>query len=163
MQYRAQLEYANRWLVFTVTDARAPFLEIQTLPPPEALLSAADNLSRVLVVDDNHDAANSLVMLLRCLGYDARAAYNGQEALDVAQEFVPRVVLLDLRLPIIDGYEVARRLRRGPLSASMLVAVSGLDGEETAARVRSAGFDCHLVKPVDPARLEKLLAAAIGC
>jgi CheY-like chemotaxis protein len=120
-------------------------------------------LSRVLVVDDNRDAANSLVMLLRCLGYDARAAYNGQEALDTAEEFAPRVVLLDLRLPVIDGYEVARRLRRGSHPLSMLVAVSGLDGDETAIRVRSAGFDCHLVKPVDPIRLEKLLASAVGC
>jgi CheY-like chemotaxis protein len=137
-------------------------LEIQTLPPPEALLPVTAGLSRILVVDDNHDAANSLVMLLRCLGYEARAAYDGQDALDAAEEFAPRIVLLDLRLPVIDGYEVARRLRRTSLPINMLVAVSGLDGEETAARVRSAGFDCHLVKPVDPVRLEKLLAAAVG-
>jgi CheY-like chemotaxis protein len=111
-------------------------------------------------VDDNRDAADSLVTLLRCLGYESRAAYNGEAALHVATEFAPGVVLLDLRLPGLSGYEVARRLRTGPLSASLIVAVTGMDGDETTARVKEAGFNCHLVKPVDPSRLEAMLAGA---
>lgn len=135
-------------------------MQAQTLASPP---SVAKIPQRVLVVDDNRDGANSLVMLLRCLGYDAQASYDGAAALAAAEAFEPSIVLLDLRLPVLDGFEVARRLRSGGQADCMLVAVSGLDSDEHAERVHAAGFDCHLVKPVDPTRLEAVLASAVQC
>lgn len=132
-------------------------METQTLPLGDLEHDAVHG-TRVLVVDDNRDAADSLVTLLRCLGYEARSAYSGEAALLLADDFHPGVVLLDLRLPGLSGYEVARRLRLGSHSASLIVAISGLDCDDTSARVKEAGFNCQFVKPVDPARIEALLA-----
>jgi len=114
---------------------------------------------RILVVDDNHDAADSLAMLLRSsTGSEIRTAYDGLEALAVADEFRPAVVLLDIGLPKADGHEVARRLRREPWGRSTcLIAVTGWSNESDRARSREAGFDHHLVKPLDPALLAQLL------
>jgi signal transduction histidine kinase/DNA-binding response OmpR family regulator len=105
---------------------------------------------RVLVVDDNADAAGTLAMLLRLGGHEVRVAHDGNAALEAARPFAPEVVLLDIGLPGLDGYEVARRMRSRPETAgALLVAVSGYGQEEDRRRSREAGFDHHLIKPVD--------------
>ena len=115
---------------------------------------------RMLIVDDNRDAADSLGMLLRTIGNEIRTAYDGLEALQVAGEFRPEVVLLDIGLPKIDGHEVAQRIRREPWGARVcLIAVTGWSDEADRARSRAAGFDHHLVKPLDTAHLAQLLSA----
>jgi two-component system CheB/CheR fusion protein len=118
---------------------------------------------RVLVVDDNVDAAESLAMLLRVEGHEVRTAHDGATALDAAQAYRPEVVLLDIGLPKMDGYEVAQRLRRLPDSKSALVvALTGYGQEEDRRRAEEAGFDVHLVKPVDLAVLYSLLGKRPG-
>src|SRR5262244_1265504 len=115
---------------------------------------------RMLIVDDNRDAADSLGMLLRTTGNEIRTAYDGLEALQVASEFRPEVVLLDIGLPKIDGHEVAQRIRREPWGGRVcLIAVTGWSDESDRARSRAAGFDHHLVKPLDTAHLAQLLSA----
>jgi CheY-like chemotaxis protein len=114
---------------------------------------------RILVVDDNHDAAESLAHLLRTLGHDVRSAYDATTALEAAHSFGPEVVVSDIGLPRMDGYELARRLREvSPLEELLLVAMSGYGQEEDLRRSREAGFDLHLVKPVDLERLQEFLA-----
>jgi CheY-like chemotaxis protein len=110
------------------------------------------------VVDDNHDVAKSLAMMLRLHGHEVRVAHDGFAALEIARTDRPDVVLLDLGMPGMDGYEVARRLRREPgLENALLAAVSGYGQEEDLRRTREAGFDDHLTKPVDMAQLQGLL------
>jgi CheY-like chemotaxis protein/two-component sensor histidine kinase len=112
---------------------------------------------RVLVVDDNHDAADSLAMLLRLAGHDIRVAYLGLEALDIAQQHIPEMIFLDIGMPGMDGYEVATRVRQMPgLERVLLVALTGWGQEEDRRRTKEAGFDYHLVKPVEPGTLQKL-------
>jgi two-component system CheB/CheR fusion protein len=114
---------------------------------------------RVLAVDDNVDAARSLAMLLRSWGHEVRVAHDGPEALKMASAFRPEVVLLDIGLPGMDGYEVAGRLRREVgLARALLVAVTGYGQEEYRRRSFAEGFDRYLVKPVDPHTLRELLA-----
>jgi len=114
---------------------------------------------RMLIVDDNRDAADSLAMLLRTTGNEIRTAYDGLEALQTASEFRPEVVLLDIGLPNIDGHEVAQRIRREPWGARVcLIAITGWSDESDRARSRAAGFDHHLVKPLDTAHLAQLLS-----
>jgi CheY-like chemotaxis protein/anti-sigma regulatory factor (Ser/Thr protein kinase) len=116
---------------------------------------------RVLVVDDNRDAAESLAMLLGVGGHDVRTAHDGPTALAVAAASRPEVVFLDIGLPRMDGYEVARRLRQQVgLRQALIVAVTGYGREEDRRRAEEAGFDAHLVKPADPEELQKLLAVA---
>jgi CheY-like chemotaxis protein len=117
---------------------------------------------RILVVDDNNDGAKSLALLLQAMGHDARTVHDGLEAVEAAAEFRPEVVLLDIGLPRLNGYEVARRIRAQPWSASMvLIAQTGWGQEEDQRRSKEAGFNFHLVKPVDPTDLEKLLAGLL--
>jgi CheY-like chemotaxis protein len=114
---------------------------------------------RILIVDDNRDAADSLVMLLRIMGNDTRTAYDGQEGVDVAGEFRPDVMLLDIGLPKLNGYEAGRRIREQSWGKGVfLIAVTGWGQDEDRRRSHEAGFDHHLVKPVDPQDLMKLLA-----
>lgn len=117
---------------------------------------------RVLVVDDYHDCADSLAMLLRMQGYDVLVAYGGQAALEAAVSYQPDVAFLDLGMPGMSGWEVARRLRHLGLRVAKLVALSAYDDPDDFGRSQAAGFDHHLVKPVDPARLLKLIAARPG-
>jgi CheY-like chemotaxis protein/two-component sensor histidine kinase len=118
---------------------------------------------RVLCVDDDADIAESLAHLLRDMGHDVQVAHSGPEALAAASGYRPDVVLLDLGLPGMDGYELARRLRRQPgLGGARLVAVSGYGQEEDRRRSREAGMDDHLLKPVKAADLARALAAATG-
>jgi PAS domain S-box-containing protein len=117
-------------------------------------------LRRVLVVDDNVDAAESIGMLLRLWGHEVRVAYNGPQALTAAAEYRPEVVVLDIGLPGMSGYEVARQLRQRPQFAkALLVAVTGYGQDEDRRRSGEAGFDHHLTKPVDPDILHALLAS----
>ncbi|HYO15133.1 MAG TPA: ATP-binding protein [Thermoanaerobaculia bacterium] len=113
---------------------------------------------RVLVVDDNRDSAESVALLMQIWGYDVRVANDGPSALEIAGSYRPEVVLLDIGLPGMDGYEVARQLRQGQGSSVVLVAMTGYGMEEDRRRSRESGFDHHLVKPVDPEGLRALLA-----
>lgn len=113
---------------------------------------------RVLIVDDNIDAADSLAVLLELKGHECQTAYDGHCVLEVARAFLPEVVLLDLGLPGLSGFEVARRLRAELGTALLLVAVTGQGQPEDRERAHDAGFDHHLLKPVDIKTLDRLLA-----
>src|SRR5947209_2753550 len=113
---------------------------------------------RVLVVDDNVDAAATLELLLKSLGHETRMAHDGARALDIAREFRPDVVLLDIGMPGLDGYEVARRLRATNHGQNFcIVAITGWGQDADRTRTKEAGFDVHLVKPVDLRVLSKVL------
>ena len=115
---------------------------------------------RVMIVDDREDAARMLGLVVAQAGHKVQLAFSGEEALALGATFRPEVVLLDLGMPKMDGYEVARRLRRRAWGKKlMLVAVSGWGQDEDQRRTREAGFDRHLVKPVDLDALGELLAA----
>jgi PAS domain S-box-containing protein len=127
-------------------------------PPREDEPAAPKSSLRILIVDDNRDAADSLAMMLRLLGNDIHTAHDGEEALTLAGEFRPDVVLLDIGLPKLTGYEACRRIREQPWGKQMvLLAVTGCGQEEDRRRSREAGFDKHMVKPVDPQALLNLL------
>ena len=113
---------------------------------------------RVLVADDLRDSADSLGLLIELMGHAVEVAYDGEEALRVAERFRPDVVLLDLGMPKLDGFEVCRGIRTAPWGASVrLVAQSGWGQDEDRRRTAEAGFDHHIVKPIDPAALEALM------
>jgi CheY-like chemotaxis protein len=115
---------------------------------------------RVLIVDDNKDAALSLSMLLKLQGHEVFVAHDGYEALKVAPIYRPDLVLLDIGMPGIDGYEVARRMRQiTELKGAVLAALTGWGQLEDRRRTADAGFDHHLVKPVEPSVLDDLLAS----
>ena len=144
---------------FTV---RLPVLADLTepLPPtPPARPPISMRSRRVLIVDDNHDSADSLAMLLKATGNETHTAYDGHAAVDEAMTFRPEVVLLDIGLPKLNGYDVARRIREKSWGKGMLlVAVTGWGQEHDRQTSKDAGFDHHLVKPVEYTALEKLLA-----
>jgi PAS domain S-box-containing protein len=144
------------------------------LPIPVAHRAAAARLTpddratpaparyRVLVVDDNNDAATSLSMLLNMLGYEMRTAFDGMAGLEAAAAFRPDFVLLDIGMPKLNGCEVARRIRAQPWGKEpVLIAVTGWGQAEDKQRIIEAGFDHHLVKPVDPTALASLLALLV--
>ncbi len=116
---------------------------------------------KILVVDDNRDAADSLQMLLQLIGHDVRVAYDGLQALDAFTAHQPCIVFLDIGLPKMNGYEVARSIR-GQVSGRdvILVALTGWGQEEDQQRAAEAGFDHHIVKPVAYEQLTDLLARA---
>ena len=112
---------------------------------------------RILVVDDNHDSALSLAMMLSIMGHETRTAHDGESAVVTAESFLPEVVLLDIGLPKLNGYEVAQRIREQAWGASMfLIAVTGWGQEEDRQRSSEVGLNVHMVKPVEPAALERL-------
>jgi PAS domain S-box-containing protein len=118
---------------------------------------------RVLVVDDNEDAAEMLAALLRSDGHEVHTVYRGSDALKRVQTFVPHVALLDIGLPEMDGYDLAQRMRRLPqLRDVRLVALTGYGQADDRLRTQAAGFDDHLVKPVEPSALRQVLAMAEG-
>jgi CheY-like chemotaxis protein len=115
---------------------------------------------RILVVDDNHAAADTLAMLLEFDGHRIATAYDGEQALIAAESFYPEIILLDIGMPKLDGYEVAQRIRAEPWGRNTkIIAMSGWAQEKDQQRGREAGFDYHLAKPVDPHELKKLTAA----
>jgi CheY-like chemotaxis protein len=127
-------------------------------PQPAAPVARARRASRVVVVDDNRDSADTLAALLEAWGHDVRTLYDGPSAIAAVAEFQPKVVLLDIGLPKMNGYEVAAQLRKSANGRSLiLVAFTGYGQDEDRRRVREAGFDYHLVKPLEPAELEKIL------
>lgn len=131
---------------------------------PVMVAALADRVSspkqRILVADDNRDAADSLAVMLRIAGHDVRTAYDGQQALDVAETFKPSLALLDLGMPRVNGHDTARRLRETEHGRNIvIIALTGWGQPEDRNRSLAAGFDHHLVKPVAPSMLERLLAA----
>jgi CheY-like chemotaxis protein len=138
-----------------------------SVPPPPATGEESEGKTtsrsrttwrRILVVDDNVDAAESAAMLLELAGHEVRVCHSGAAGIDAAAAFRPEVVLLDIGMPGMDGYEAARRMRQLPdLAAALLVAVSGYGSNEDRRRSAEAGFDLHLVKPADYTLLLSLL------
>ena len=129
-------------------------------PAPKELSGFADARDgiRVLVVDDNEDAADMLVAALSAKGYGVRKAHDGPAAIRVCGEFKPQVALLDIGLPVMDGYELAARLQELPgVNGLRLCAVTGYGQESDRARSRAAGFHQHLVKPIDFDVLERIV------
>jgi signal transduction histidine kinase/PAS domain-containing protein len=136
--------------VTAVTPGSAPAKEPDSAP--------GSFKSRVLVVDDLKDSAESLALLLRLMGNEVHVAYDGQQAAEAAASFRPELVLLDLDLPKLSGYEACRRIRELPFGGEMvLVAVTGWGADDDRRKAKEAGFDHHLVKPVEPAAVEKLV------
>lgn len=124
---------------------------------------ASSMARRILIVDDNADAADSLGMLLGIWGHEVEIAHNGVSALKLAHKFDPELVFLDIGLPEMNGYEVARRLREDAgLSRTKFIALSGYGTERDHLRSKEAGFDLHLVKPVDPRSLSGVIASVFG-
>ena len=141
-------------------------LPIETEPPAVVTPPAGEAPAapfaclRVLVVDDNTDSAESMAMLLGLQGHETRTALDGPAALEAAQVFRPELILLDIGLPGMDGYEVARRLRTElHMDETVLIAMTGYGHEQDRREAQAAGFNHHLVKPVDPAALQRVLAS----
>jgi CheY-like chemotaxis protein len=125
---------------------------------PIEVAQRSGKTSRVLVVDDNVDAADMLVMMLQMFGHEVKAAYSGQAALETAVEYQPDFVLLDIGLPDMTGYEVAQHLRQQQRIKNVsLIAMTGYGQDSDRQRSEEAGIDLHLVKPVDPKKLQVLL------
>jgi CheY-like chemotaxis protein len=141
---------------------RLPVLsEAPESQPREAVTGVASPTSgrRILVVDDNRDAAGSLAMLLKMTGNETQIACDGLEAVHAAETFKPDIVLLDIGLPKLNGYDACRRIREQPWGKHMaLIALTGWGQEADRQKSKDAGFDGHLVKPVDYAALMKVLA-----
>ncbi len=145
----------------TVVTVRLPVTTVRAIPDlpevPEAV--PRPPRLRVLVADDNHDAAAALSLLLTLAGHDVRTVHDGLEAVAVAESFRPEAVLLDLGMPKLDGYGVAERLRAQPLGhQATLIALTGWGQPQDRARTAAAGFDVHLVKPVAEGDLFRALA-----
>jgi CheY-like chemotaxis protein len=140
---------------------RLPVLMETPKPPtPEPASSELKTAPsrRILVVDDNEDSAESLTILLSLAGHKTHTAYDGLEALEAAETFRPDMILLDIGLPKLNGFEVARKIREQPWGQAMvLVALTGWGQEEDRRRSREAGFNHHLTKPVDLDTLSELL------
>jgi PAS domain S-box-containing protein len=144
--------------IVRVPLALPPSSRLESATPKAAEMAMDSRILRVLVVDDNHDSADTVAMLLRRSGHDVRVVYSGEEALEEGPEFRPNIVVLDLGLPEMDGYEIARRLRQNPqLKNSRFVALSGYGQESDLERSRKEGFDAHLVKPASFEKLEEVL------
>ena len=117
---------------------------------------------RVLVVDDNKDAADTMALLLKLTGYDVHTRYDGQAAVDAAESLRPQVVISDISMPGMDGYQACRLIREKPWGKTMLlIALSGYGQADDIQRSTEAGFDAHLVKPVEIAVVEALLTSGV--
>jgi CheY-like chemotaxis protein len=120
-------------------------------------------LGRVLIVEDNLDSAETLRLLLSTMGYEVKAVHDGLQGLQAACEFRPPVAVIDIGLPLLDGYELARRLRAHPeTSDTLLIALTGYGQEDDRRRALEAGFDHHLVKPTPPEKLIALIEGSRG-
>lgn len=143
---------------FTVRLPRRAALDLPTSPLDPSAPSAGTAVRRILIADDNRDSAETLAALLRMEGHEVTSVHDGPVALSVFSEMKPDVVLLDIGMPGLTGYEVARRLRQMPSGASVrLIAITGWGQDVDKERAYAAGFDLHLTKPVDPHRLAELL------
>jgi CheY-like chemotaxis protein/two-component sensor histidine kinase len=156
---RAHSEGPGRGSSFIVRlplDIRSPKAAVVEVSRPES----ETRRLRVLVVDDNRDAADSLSLLLQSLGQNVRTAYDGATALTIAEAFKPDLVLLDIGMPQMSGYEVARAMTADKKNAPLLAAVTGWGQGPDREQARDAGFGLHLVKPVSEAALKSVLTAA---
>ena len=142
---------------------RLPIREvIEEEPHAAAGDSQLNPTRRILVVDDNEDSANSLATFLQLLGYETHTAFDGVEALEKAAALRPDVILLDIGMPRLNGYAAARQIRAQPWGKQVvLIAVTGWGQDEDRIKAREAGFNCHMVKPIDPAVLTSTLAALV--
>ncbi len=145
---------------FTIVLPRVaePAAEAEAVEEPAAVDGAAGPARRILVVDDEPDSTDSLALFLRLRGHEVRIAHDGPSALDEIDRYRPDVVFLDLGLPGMSGYDVARRVRMMGLAPLRLVALTGYGTDGDREKTRDAGFDVHLAKPVDPRSLDELLA-----
>lgn len=152
-------EGENRGSTFRVRlpiVVEASGMESESVAAPSPVIL---NQRRVLVVDDNQAAADMLSIMVRMMGNDVRTAHDGREATRVAADFRPQVVLMDLGMPVMDGFDAARHIRRQPWGKDMLlVALTGWGQDADKQRSKNAGFDHHLVKPAEPSDLRQLLA-----
>ena len=145
----------SEFVVRLPLSSSAPALDV---PERETRLEPVLLRQRLLVVDDNRDAADSIALLLRMLGAEVRVAYGGQEALEALEGFDPIAILLDIGMPGMNGHEVARRVRQLPEhQAVTLIAMTGWGQKGDVAQSQESGFDYHLIKPLDLKTLEKLL------
>jgi CheY-like chemotaxis protein len=139
-------------------ELRLPLIERNDVVVEEAKLQQIP-ARRILIVDDNVDAADSLVMILRLDGHEAEAVYSAHDALERAAALKPHVALLDIGLPKMNGYELAQHLRTQPdLRDIRLIALTGYGQDDDRERTRAAGFDDHLVKPAELALLQKAIS-----
>jgi signal transduction histidine kinase len=145
---------------FTVHLPLARTLNREDLPAVIPTAPGAPNtpMSRVVVVDDNRDGAESLAMLLRLWGHEVELAHDGPAAVRLVGDVRPGLALIDIGLPGMDGYQVARQIRGGPGPRVVLAAMTGYGQDEDRRRSREAGFDHHLTKPIDPVSLRGLIA-----
>ena len=159
MLFRSRSAGAGQGSEFVV---RLPLLSVPPPPlprEPSGLKPVATAPRRILIVDDNQDSADSLAILLKLTGHEIHIAHDGLEAVEEAATFQPHTILLDIGLPRLNGYEAARRIREQPRHEGVtLVALTGWGQEEDRRRSEEAGFDGHMIKPVDFAALTKLLA-----
>ncbi|HYC01038.1 MAG TPA: ATP-binding protein [Candidatus Limnocylindrales bacterium] len=154
----ARSEGVGRGSEFCVTLPVATAAEAAP-PRPSRRPPAQRKSCRILVADDNRDAAESMGMMLRLMGNDVRTVHDGIEAVEEAATFRPDVVLLDIGMPRLNGYEAARRIRQERWGKSMhLVALTGWGQQEDKSRASEAGFDRHFTKPMDPGELERIVA-----
>jgi PAS domain S-box-containing protein len=158
----AESEGPNRGSRFTVRLPRAQTGTF-SVPPPPAPVRAQRDVRRVLVVDDNEDAVTTMSALLERCGHETRVATDGLHAIEIAHEFEPDIVLLDIGLPGLDGFQVARRLRQIPACEGIpIVAVTGYAREWDRQQALQAGFSDHFAKPIDPKTLERVVEMAPG-
>jgi CheY-like chemotaxis protein len=154
----ARSEGLGRGSEFIVRLPKAPGPPVAGQRSPARAVRSSAASKRVLIVDDNVDSAESLARLLQSLGHHTATEYDGEAALERVQTFEPHVVLLDLGMPGVDGFEVCRRLRAGVTASPVrIVAMTGWGREQDRARTLAAGFDAHLVKPVDLAAVAVVL------
>lgn len=154
----AGLGCGSRFMIRLPLSTRSEARQTESDPAHDQRSPATSGL-RLLVIDDNQDAANSLAMLLRMQGHEARVANSGAGALETVATYIPDLVLLDIGMPVMDGYEVSRRLRKTPgLEKTVVAALTGWGQPEDRKRTEAAGFDHHLVKPLEPQALAKVLA-----
>jgi CheY-like chemotaxis protein len=150
---RLPLNLAFQATLPAALSASAPAAEAAPAPTPTMA-------RRVLVADDNRDGAEIMSLLLQQYGYEVTVAHSGTEALTAAAQVVPEIAILDIGMPGMNGYEVARRIRAEAWGKQMmLIALTGWGQEEDKKKAFEAGFDHHLIKPIDPDALETLMAS----
>jgi len=146
----------------TVVVITMPGCEADAAEPSSSPIDVSPVASRVVIIDDNKDAAHTMAMLVEQLGGSARMAHDAVGGLAAVQEFAPDIVFLDIGMPGVDGYETCRRIRRQPSERHIvIVAVTGWGQSQDKQRALAAGFDAHLTKPVDPAALARVLARGV--
>ena len=132
---------------------------VQVEPNPSGMPGAL----KIIVADDNADAASTMSIVLKYNGYDAHPAYGAPSALELARKLRPQVMLIDIEMPTMDGYELAQAVRNDPkLRQTMLIAVTGYDRDHPRAQSFASGFDHHLLKPIDPFEIVALIEKHTG-